>query len=788
MDILCDEESSVNPTANSLMQINHERRLYRNVYGAGEINISHLFNLTVDSENLTNLSCESSMNPPCYSSLIQLSQKNWPALLTVIVIVLTIAGNILVIMAVSLEKKLQNATNYFLMSLAIADMLLGFLVMPVSMLTILYGYTWPLPTKLCAIWIYLDVLFSTASIMHLCAISLDRYIAIRNPIHHSRFNSRTKAFAKIIAVWTISVGISMPIPVFGLQDDRKVFKKESCLLADDNFVLVGSFVAFFIPLTIMVVTYFLTIRSLQKEATLCVNDIGPKTKFASFSFLPQSSLSSEKLFQRSLNRDVGTAGRRTMQSISNEQKASKVLGIVFFLFVVMWCPFFITNVMAVICKESCNEEVIGGLLNVFVWIGYLSSAVNPLVYTLFNKTYRSAFSRYIQCRYKEEKKPFQLILVNTIPALAYNSSQLQLAQMKSLKKEAKMMAKDYSMVTIGIHHLDGTSKGSISPVNEKGAEPACKLYDGHGTLRFSEAQFLPKFLRVQLLVCAVSFTCLHLTNCFSVLITHYKSMNVLLSNLTGSFFLADKAMALKQVSSNKCFEGFQKVFEHDSAELKCKMKFGIYLPPKAETAKCPVLYWLSGLTCTEQNFITKAGFHQAAAEHGLIVVAPDTSPRGCNIEGEDESWDFGTGAGFYVDATEDPWKTNYRMYSYIKDELPKLINANFPTDPERMSVFGHSMGGHGALILALKNPGKYKAYDATQLVKSYPDSHLDILIDQGKDDQFLSAGQLLPDNFIAACTERKIPVVFRLQQASCFCDPSLLGCCFVIFGSVCGRQ
>lgn len=258
----------------------------------------------------------------------------------------------------------------------------------------------------------------------------------------------------------------MPVPVFGLQDDSKVFKKDSCLLADDNFVLVGSFVAFFIPLTIMVVTYFLTIKSLQKEAMLCVNDIGPKTKFASFSFLPQSSLSSEKLFQRSLNRDVGTSGRRTMQSISNEQKASKVLGIVFFLFVVMWCPFFITNVMAVICKESCNQEVIGELLNVFVWIGYLSSAVNPLVYTLFNKTYRSAFSRYIQCRYKEEKKPFQLILVNTIPALAYNSSQLQLAQMKSLKKEAKIMAKDYSMVTIGIHHLDGTSKGSISPVNE----------------------------------------------------------------------------------------------------------------------------------------------------------------------------------------------------------------------------------------------------------------------------------------------------------------------------------
>ncbi|CAG5865359.1 unnamed protein product [Menidia menidia] len=222
-------------------------------------------------------------------------------------------------------------------------------------------------------------------------------------------------------------------------------------------------------------------------------------------------------------------------------------------------------------------------------------------------------------------------------------------------------------------------------------------------------------------------------------------------------------MALTQVSSNKCAGGFQKVFEHESTELKCKMKFAVYLPPKAETDKCPVMYWLSGLTCTEQNFITKAGSQLAAAEHGLIIVAPDTSPRGCNIEGEDESWDFGTGAGFYVDATQDPWKTNYRMYSYVTEELPKLINANFPADPDRMSVSGHSMGGHGALVCALKNPGKYKAYDATALAASYAGPRLDVLIDQGRDDQFLSASQLLPDNLIAVCSEKKIPVVFRLQ-------------------------
>ncbi|KAM8976183.1 5-hydroxytryptamine receptor 2A [Pelodytes ibericus] len=456
MDIL-DKEKFVNITKSSLIQLNHDRRFYKGDIGAGGVNTSEIYNWSMASGNLTHLTTEGSS-----FSL----EKNWPALLTVTVIVVTIAGNILVILAVSLEKKLQNATNYFLMSLAIADMLLGFLVMPISMLNILYDYEWPLHRKLCPVWIYLDVLFSTASIMHLCAISLDRYIAIRNPIHHSRFNSRTKAFTKIIAVWTISVGISMPVPVIGLQDDSKVFNQENCSLTDDNFIIVGSFVAFFIPLVIMLITYFLTIRSLQKEATLCFNNLGAKSKLALFSFLPQSSISSEKLFQRSLQKELAPYGRRTMQSINNEQKASKVLGIVFFLFVVMWCPFFITNVMAVFCKESCNEHIIGELLKVFVWIGYLSSAVNPLVYTLFNKTYRSAFSRYIQCRYREEKKPLQLILVNTIPALAYNSSQLQLAQMKNLKKEAKMNTNDYSLVTIGMHHVDKVSKGGVGTQNE----------------------------------------------------------------------------------------------------------------------------------------------------------------------------------------------------------------------------------------------------------------------------------------------------------------------------------
>nr|AWS21707.1 5htLight1.1 [synthetic construct] len=665
MDILCEENTSLSSTTNSLMQLNDDTRLYSNDFNSGEANTSDAFNWTVDSENRTNLSCEGCLSPSCLS-LLHLQEKNWSALLTAVVIILTIAGNILVIMAVSLEKKLQNATNYFLMSLAIADMLLGFLVMPVSMLTILYGYRWPLPSKLCAVWIYLDVLFSTASIMHLCAISLDRYVAIQNPIHHSRFNSRTKAFLKIIAVWTISVGISMPIPVFGLQDDSKVFKEGSCLLADDNFVLIGSFVSFFIPLTIMVITYFLTIKSLQKLSSLInvyikadkqkngikanfkirhnIEDGGVQLAYHYQQNTPigdgpvllpdnhylsvQSKLSKdpnekrdhmvllefvtaagitlgmdelykggtggsmvskgEELFTGvvpilvELDGDVNghkfsvsgegegdaTYGKLTLKFICttgklpvpwptlvttltygvqcfsrypdhmkqhdffksampegyiqertiffkddgnyktraevkfegdtlvnrielkgidfkedgnilghkleynnhdqlNEQKACKVLGIVFFLFVVMWCPFFITNIMAVICKESCNEDVIGALLNVFVWIGYLSSAVNPLVYTLFNKTYRSAFSRYIQCQYKENKKPLQLILVNTIPALAYKSSQLQMGQKKNSKQDAKTTDNDCSMVALGKQHSEEASKDNSDGVNEK---------------------------------------------------------------------------------------------------------------------------------------------------------------------------------------------------------------------------------------------------------------------------------------------------------------------------------
>lgn len=250
---------------------------------------------------------------------------------------------------------------------------------------------------------------------------------------------------------------------------------------------------------------------------------------------------------------------------------------------------------------------------------------------------------------------------------------------------------------------------------------------------------------------------------------------------------------LELVSASRCFGGFQKVFKHQSKATKCEMKFAIYLPPQSETQKVPVMYWLSGLTCTEQNFITKSGFQRYAAEYGLIVVAPDTSPRGCNIEGEDISYDFGTGAGFYVNANEEKWKEHYNMYSYVTEELPKLVSENFPILPGKLSICGHSMGGHGALVCALKNPGMYKAvsafapicnpsicpwgikaftgylgadketwkeYDATELAKSYNGPPLHLLIDQGKNDEFL-ATQLYPDNFVQACRSNNLPVILR---------------------------
>ncbi|MEM7130843.1 MAG: S-formylglutathione hydrolase [Chloroflexota bacterium] len=247
-------------------------------------------------------------------------------------------------------------------------------------------------------------------------------------------------------------------------------------------------------------------------------------------------------------------------------------------------------------------------------------------------------------------------------------------------------------------------------------------------------------------------------------------------------------------SRTKSFGGWVEVYSHDSDACGCPMTFAVYKPPQIEDAPVPVLTWLSGLTCTHENFITKAGAQQFAADKGLLLVVPDTSPRGVGIEGEDDAYDFGSGAGFYLNATESPWSTNYNMYDYIVSELPAAISANFSIQPECESIFGHSMGGHGALTIALKNPGRYRSvsafapicaptqcpwghkafsgylgddqeswlqYDANHLIQQNAE-RLPMLIDQGADDGFL-AEQLHFETFKETCSTIGYPVTARLQ-------------------------
>ncbi|KAL0359567.1 UNVERIFIED_CONTAM: S-formylglutathione hydrolase [Sesamum angustifolium] len=251
-----------------------------------------------------------------------------------------------------------------------------------------------------------------------------------------------------------------------------------------------------------------------------------------------------------------------------------------------------------------------------------------------------------------------------------------------------------------------------------------------------------------------------------------------------------------EISSAKMFGGFNRRYKHYSPTLACSMTFYIYFPPSSfPSHKFPVLYWLSGLTCTDENFIAKSGAQRVASAEGVALIAPDTSPRGLNVEGESDSWDFGVGAGFYLNATQEKWK-NWKMYDYIVKELPALLQENFPQlDTARASIFGHSMGGHGALTIYLKNLDKYKSvsafspivnpvncpwgqkaftnylgenkaaweeYDATCLISKFNNVSATILIDQGDDDKFLKE-QLQPHKLEEACRKANVPLLLRMQ-------------------------
>jgi S-formylglutathione hydrolase len=254
-------------------------------------------------------------------------------------------------------------------------------------------------------------------------------------------------------------------------------------------------------------------------------------------------------------------------------------------------------------------------------------------------------------------------------------------------------------------------------------------------------------------------------------------------------------MTMQTVSLNRSHGGTQGVYKHASAATGTDMTFSVYVPSHQDGAKLPVVFYLSGLTCTHANVTEKGEYRAACAEHGLIFVAPDTSPRGTDVPGDPAgSYDFGLGAGFYVDATEPPFARNYRMWSYVTDELPKLIAANFPIDPTRQSILGHSMGGHGALTAALRNPDRYRAASAFAPIvapsvvpwgikaltgylgqdKSLWRKHdtvaliedgarfSEFLVDYGDADQFLTE-QLRPELLRAACTKAGIPLTLRKQ-------------------------
>ncbi|HGW7096364.1 TPA: S-formylglutathione hydrolase [Escherichia coli] len=251
---------------------------------------------------------------------------------------------------------------------------------------------------------------------------------------------------------------------------------------------------------------------------------------------------------------------------------------------------------------------------------------------------------------------------------------------------------------------------------------------------------------------------------------------------------------MEMLEEHRCFEGWQQRWRHDSSTLNCPMTFSIFLPPPRDHTPPPVLYWLSGLTCNDENFTTKAGAQRVAAELGIVLVMPDTSPRGEQVA-NDGGYDLGQGAGFYLNATQPPWATHYQMYDYLRDELPALIQSQFNVS-DRCAISGHSMGGHGALIMALKNPGKYTSVSAfapivnpcsvpwgikafstylgedknawlewdscALMYASNAQDAIPTLIDQGDNDQFL-ADQLQPAVLAEAARQKAWPMTLRIQ-------------------------
>ncbi|XP_052782305.1 5-hydroxytryptamine receptor 2A-like isoform X2 [Mya arenaria] len=449
------------------------------------------------------------MNLTLYDRLLPPGASyNWGVLLLGFVVVFGITGNVLVCLAISLEKRLQTVTNYFLLSLAVTDLLVCILVMPMSILNEFFGY-WRFTAQACNVYITTDVLMCTSSILHLCSISVQRYLAIRSPLK-TRNKSKSVVVAKIGVIWVAAVAISSPVTVLGALDQSNIFNNHQCLLNNDGFIIYGSILAFFIPLIIMVITYTLTVRLLRKQSKLCDpnsqdakegkpiirrcktsvrrhnslsdcrlvnkdcyelfekekinNNSNPGHIYKQIPSIIPHSVSCESLYTANVTRKtfnvkepskscfldvprlytvnnstetltssdidiseeeesfskfhVHDCSRKSSltrtfivkassllslarykhdkTTVRTEQKASKVLGLVFVIFVMLWLPFFIVNIIPALC-DAC--PVNPTLVSTCAWLGWASSTINPIIYTTFNKTFKRAFIKLLTCKY-----------------------------------------------------------------------------------------------------------------------------------------------------------------------------------------------------------------------------------------------------------------------------------------------------------------------------------------------------------------------------------------------------
>ncbi|XP_041482501.1 5-hydroxytryptamine receptor 2A-like [Lytechinus variegatus] len=370
-------------------------------------------------------------------------EHSWPVLLLVPIILCTIVGNLLVCLAISKDHKLQNLTNLFLFSMAMADLLVALLVMPFGLAKDLLGH-WSMGLVMCNIWSTMDVFCCTSSILHMCTVSIDRYLAISDPLRNKRQpRTRRGIIIKICIVWACAAGLSSPLCIMGFLQPETVLNNGQCAVTNIHFMIYGSVVAFFIPLCIVIITYSLTTYTLYKKMKLCVGEdteesqnkdkqktyprfilqVSKKNGFepvsvkdtkcdsSSLESLPthkechlsQTSLASVNgdgsirklnVSNLSLRRTMSHQSRNGMKRLNTEQRASKVLGLVFAAFVVGWTPFFVANITCAICPNCAIDVTV---FTICTWIGWASSMVNPFIYTAFNVRFRQAFIKILSC-------------------------------------------------------------------------------------------------------------------------------------------------------------------------------------------------------------------------------------------------------------------------------------------------------------------------------------------------------------------------------------------------------